>query len=320
MKRYSGLYDQIISIENLKIADEKARRGKLKQRSVIKHDHKRDVNIESLHQTLKEVKFKTSTYTTFKISDPKERIIYRLPYFPDRIVHHAIINVIQPIFMETFTSDTYSCIKGRGIHSASTRLKAVLRKGLNTEYCLKIDVKQFYPSINHDILKQLVRKKFKDARLLVLMDEIIDSAPGLPIGNFLSQYLANFYLTYFDHWIKEKKQVPHYFRYADDMIFLSDDKAFLQSLFHEIKDYLRINLDLEVKQNYQVFPVSSRGIDFIGYNFYNTHTRIRKNIKQKLARKIKKGINTQSKASYFGWLKHANCINLTNKLTKNYAA
>jgi len=159
---------------------------------------------------------------------------------------------------------------------------------------LKLDIKKFYPNVDHEILKQLLRRKIKDSDLLWLLDEIIDSADGLPIGNYLSQYFANFYLTYFDHWIKEKKQVRYYFRYADDLVFLSSNKSDLHQLLYEIKNYLSNRLKLTVKENYQLFPVQARGIDFIGYIFYHTHTLLRKRIKQNFARTIKKNPNKQS--------------------------
>src|SRR5690606_15310200 len=146
----------------------------------------------------------------FKVFEPKERLVYRLPYFPDRITHHAIMNVLEPIFVANLTTDTYSCIKGRGIHACANAVKKALKDVPSTKYCLKLDITKFYPSVDHEILKALLRRKFKDQDLLELLDEIIDSAPGLPIGNYLSQYLANFYLSYFDHWIKEKKRVKYY--------------------------------------------------------------------------------------------------------------
>ena len=314
MKRINNLYEKIISVSNLELADVNARKGKLKQPCIKKHDENKEANIYQLYLSLKEKRYRTSSYTTFLISDPKERLIYRLPYYPDRIIHHAIMNILQPIFVSTFTSDTYSCIKGRGIHSVVSKIKSVLRNKTETIYCLKIDIRKFYPTINHEILKKLLRRKIKDNDLLGLLDEIIDSAEGLPIGNYLSQYLANFYLSYFDHWVKEVQKVCHYFRYADDMIFLSDSKEFLHSLLSRIKTYLTENMKLTVKKNHQIFPVKSRGIDFLGYVFYPTHTRVRKRIKQKFARMIKSNPNKLSIDSYMGWLKHGNCINLTNKL------
>ncbi|WP_340112639.1 reverse transcriptase domain-containing protein [Maribellus mangrovi] len=314
MKRIGNLYEQIYSIENLQLADQIARKGKAKQPGVIWHDKSREANIQKLHEMLRDKTYQTSEYTTFTVYEPKERLIFRLPFFPDRITHHAVMNILEPVFVSTFTADTYSCIKGRGIHACANAVKRALRDVEGTQFCLKLDIKKFYPSIDHEILKQLLRKKIKDNDLLWLLDEIIDSTDGLPIGNYLSQYFANFYLTYFDHWMKEVKRVNYYFRYADDLVILSDSKPYLHQLLADIRDYLSGNLKLEVKQNHQVFPVSSRGIDFVGYVFYHTHTRLRKSIKKNFARMLKQRKNEKSIASYNGWAAHCNSKNLLKKL------
>lgn len=317
MKRKSNLFNQVASLENIQLADRKAQKGKANQYGVRLHNQNREANILALRDMLVSKTYKTSAYSTFKVYEPKEREVFRLPYFPDRILHHAIMNVLEPIFMACFTSDTYSCIKGKGIHAAATAVKIALRDEVNTTYCLKLDIKKFYPNVDHDILKQLLRRKIKDNDLLWLLDEIIDSAEGLPIGNYLSQYFANFYLTYFDHWIKEEKAVKYYFRYADDIVVLHGDKAYLHQLLAEITNYLKSNLKLTVKGNYQVFPVEARSIDFVGYRFYHTHILLRKTIKQRFARAVKKRKKHASIAAYFGWAKHCNSINLLNKLLHN---
>jgi retron-type reverse transcriptase len=292
MKRIGNLYDKVISLENLYLADEKARKGKLRTYGVQIHDKNREANLLKLHNDLKNQAYKTSEYHIFKIYEPKEREIYRLPYFPDRITHHAIMNVLEPIWVSIFTKDTYSCIKNRGIHAAVRSLRRTLVEDeVGTRYCLKLDVKKFYPSIDHDILKQIIRRRIKDKRLLWLLDEIIDSVPdekGVPIGNYLSQYFANLYLAYFDHWLKEVKGIKYYWRYADDIVILAPNKEMLHELLHDIRAYFRENLSLEVKRNYQVFPVESRGIDFLGYIFFHTHIRLRKSIKQRLFRRVGK--------------------------------
>ncbi len=201
MKRLNNLFEKVISIDNLRLADERARKGKLRSYGVQHHDKNRDANILALHEQLKNGTFKTSEYHVFTIYEPKERLIFRLPYFPDRILHHAIMNVLEPIWVSVFTKDTYSCIKNRGIHACAKSVQRVLRQDKDgTRYCLKIDIRKFYPSIDHEVLKSIVRRKIKDARLLSLIDEIIDSVPsGVPIGNYLSQYFANLVLAYFDH-------------------------------------------------------------------------------------------------------------------------
>jgi len=314
MKRINNLYEKIYSIENLQLADEIARKGKLKQPGVIGHDRNREANIQKLHKMLKDKTYKTSEYTTFTIFEPKERLIFRLPYYPDRITHHAVMNVLELIFVSVFTADTYSCIKGKGIHAAANAVKHALRDVPGTQYCLKLDIRKFYPNVDHKILKQLLRRKIKDNDLLWLLDEIIDSTDGLPIGNYLSQYFANFYLTYFDHWMKETLQVKYYFRYADDLVILSSSKPYLHQLLAEIRTYLKDRLKLTVKGNYQVFPVDVRGIDFVGYVFRHTHTLLRKSIKQNFARMLKTRRNAQSIASYNGWAAHCNSKNLMKKL------
>lgn len=223
------------------------------------------------------------------------------------------MNVLEPILVAAFTVDTYSCIKSRGIHRLQRKLQEDLNDIGGTSYCLKIDLRQFYPSIDHDILKDQLRRKLKDPDLLWLLDEIIDSAPGLPIGNYLSQYLANYFLSGFDHWIKEDQRMPYYYRYADDMVVLAGDKAVLHQLLIKIKNYLA-TLRLEVKENHQVFPVDSRGIDFVGYVFFHSHTRIRKQIKQNFARKLARNPFHPSRSSYLGWLGHCDARHLTRKL------
>lgn len=314
MKRHGHLFEQIISVDNLYLADARASKGKAHQYGVKLHDARRDDNLWELHKVLRDGLYRTSTYQTFTIYEPKERVISRLPFFPDRIVHHAILNVLEPFFVAHFTADTFANIKQRGIHAAVRKMKAALLDESGTAYCLKLDIRKFYPSVSHDILKQLLRRKFKDAALTRLLDEIIESAPGLPIGNYLSQFFANFYLSGFDHWLKEEKGVRYYFRYADDLVILAPDKPTLHKLLSDIRTYLAEVLKLEVKDNYQVFPVSSRGIDFVGYRFYHTHTLMRKRIKKNMARAIAHGANQQSIASYRGWAKHCNSQNLLKTL------
>lgn len=314
MKRLNNLYSKICSIDNLILADKKASKGKKDQYGVKVHNVNREMNIRMLHHMLVDKTYKTSLYTTFTVYDPKEREVFRLPYFPDRIAHHAVMNIMEPVFVSTFNANTYSCIKGRGIHAASRALQKALKDQEGTTYCLKLDIKKFYPSVDHKILKSLLIKKIKDNDLLWLLDGIIDSASGLPIGNYLSQYFANFYLSYFDHWLKEVKGVKYYFRYADDIVILSDSKPYLHSLLGDIRTYLDKELKLSIKKNYQVFPVEARSIDFVGYRFYHTHTMLRKSIKQSFARMLVKRRNKKSIASYYGWAKHCDSRHLLKKI------
>lgn len=332
VKRIGNLFDKIISMENLRLADEKARKRKANTYGVILHDRSKEANLRQLHEQLKAGTFRTSEYSTFIIHEPKEREIYRLPYFPDRIVHHAIMNVLEPIWLSVFTADTYSCIKGRGIQAAADKVRKAIRTDREgCAYCLKIDLRKFYPSIDHGVLKAIVRRKLKDTRLLQLLDGIIDSAPGLPIGNYLSQYLANLVLTYLDHYVKEGLRVKHYFRYADDIVVFGSSKEYLRNIL-QVFEERTAELKLAIKDNKQIFPVATdhrdkygRGVDFLGYVFYLNETRLRKRIKQNFCRKLAK-LNRrppkseadfkQAIAPWWGWCQHSDSTYFINKLNE----
>lgn len=335
MKRLNGLFDKVISMDNLLLADANARSGKLRSVGVRIHDRNRENNIRELHDALANKTFKTSRYTTFTIHEPKERVIYRLPYYPDRILHHAVMNVVEPIWTTTMNTHTYSCIKNRGIHKCAMDVRRALKTDPDgTKYCLKIDIRKFYPSIDHGVLKTIIRRKIKDKDLLWLLDEIIDSVDandagtpgvGIPIGNYLSQFFANMMLSYFDHWIIEKKGVRHYFRYADDIVVFGATKPELHALLVDMRHELA-KLKLKVKRNYQVFPVDARGVDFVGYVFRHSHVLLRKSIKQNLCRRValiakqrtppKPKVMRQQIASWWGWCKYCDSGHLINKLQK----
>ena len=322
MKRYGNLFEKIISIENLELADKKARLGKSNKYGVRVHDRNKEENIQKLHDMLVAGTFKTSSYKTMVIYEPKERLIYKLPYYPDHILHHAIMNILEPILVGSMTSDTYANIKGRGIHACAEKLKLVLRTNREgTMYCLKIDIRKYYPNIDHEILKREIRRKIKDTRLLNLLDGIIDSEVGLPIGNYLSQYFANVYLSRFDHRIKEVHKAKYYFRYVDDMVFLAGTKEELWKLLNIIREELT-ELRLELKDDFKVFPVESRGIDFVGYRFFHTYTLLRKRMKKRIFKrigkynkgKISEDTFKKSMASYNGWLKWSDSYRLREKI------
>ena len=329
MKRHGDLIKKISNLSNVRLADNHARQNTKSKYEVYVHDSNQDVENVILSEDLENGTYKTSNYKTFSIYEPKERLIFKLPYYPDRIAHHAIMNILKPIWIKTFIHQTYSSIEGRGIHSLKNELFGVLQEHpKETIYCLKMDVHKFYPSINHDILKIQVRKKIKDSKVLALLDEIIDSTDsltpgvGVPIGNYLSQYFANVYLSEFDHIMKEQWKCKYYFRYADDMVVLSDNKEWLHSILAKIKNYFEVNLKLELKPNYQIFPIESRGIDFVGYVCYHNHTLLRKSIKLRLwklvdaycNKKISKETYISRMASYSGWLKYCDSKNLLRKI------
>lgn len=325
MKRYGNIYSKICDIENLRLAHHNARKGKLNYKEVKYVDKDLDECLENIQQMLINHTYKTSEYEIFVKNDKgKEREIYKLPYYPDRIVHWAIMLQIEHIFMKSFSGFSHASIKGRGIHSALKQLNRYIKDEENTKYCLKVDVKKFFPNINHTILKKLLKNKFKDKELLNMLFEIIDSIEGekgIPIGNYLSQYFANFYLTNFDNWLKHDKKVKYVIRYMDDIVILHSDKKYLHNLKLEIDKYLHDNLDLELKGNWQVFPTDARGIDFVGYRHFRSYKLLRKstckNMKCKLNKlRNKKYLNFKENCtinSYLGWLKWCNSFNLKKK-------
>ncbi len=315
-------------MENIKLAHRNAKKGKAHYSEVKMVEANQDKYFNEIHKILKDKTFKNSEYKMFiKIDKGKKREIFKLPYFPDRIIHHCIMNVLEPIWMKTLITDTYSSLKNRGIHKGVKRIKKALKDRKNTKYCLKMDVKKFYPSIDHDILKRIIQKKIKDKNLLWLLNIIIDSAKGVPIGNYLSQYFGNLYLSDLDHWAKEQRHCKYYFRYCDDVVILNENKDNLSNLRKEISEYLKLELNLTLKENWQVFPVDIRGIDFLGYKFFHDYILLRKSTAVRFKKRIKQikknhgrltPINILSGVmSYWGWMKYANCFRLQKKYIDN---
>ncbi len=304
---------------NIKNAHLNARKGKAHYHEVQMVNTNEELYLSQIHDMLLNKTFRNSEYTTFmKLDSTKEREIFKLPYFPDRIIHHCIVQILEPIWMKTLIADTYSSLKGRGIHKGVKRIKAALKDKENTTYCLKMDVRKFYPSIDHDILKTILQHKIKDPDVMWILNEIIDSTDGVPIGNYLSQHFGNLYLSGLDHWMKEEQGCKYYFRYCDDMVILHSSKEYLSDLRTAVSDYLESNLKLQLKDNWQVFPVDVRGLDFLGYRFYHTHTTLRKSTATRFKQTISQIRSSNSKTigminsimSYNGWMKYADCHNL----------
>lgn len=335
MKRYGYLWNKIIDKENIKIAHKMARKDKSFYTEVQYVDNHLEECIDKIYEILKNKTYtiKPSDYTKFtKWDKTKYRDIYKLDYFPHRIIQHCLLLQTKDIFINSLISQTYASLPNRGIHLALKTLREYLKDKNNTQYCLKIDIHHFYPSINREILKKQLRTKFKDKDVLWLMDTIIDSMEGnkgIAIGSLASQYFGNFYLSKFDHWLKEEKKQKYTLRYCDDMVILLNSKKELHKLLNEIKIYLKENLDLELKPNYQIFPVDDRGIDFLGYRSFRNYTILRKSTYKKFKKKMLK-INKLYKKynnllysqvctinSYLGWLKWCNCDKLIIKYYNN---
>ena len=326
MKRHGNLYDEISSLFNLHKAHRNARKGKTHYSEVQYVDENKYDLLKELHQSLVNQTYTTGKYKIKKIYEPKERTIYALPYYPDRIVQHAAMNVLQPIWDKTFIYDLYSAIPKKGIHKAVNRLQSYLKDTENTKYCLQFDIKSYYPSMNHDTLLSLIEKKIKCKKTLWLIKDVVDSLgieKNIPIGNYLSQYFGNIYLSEFDHWLKEKHGVKYYVRYNDDGIILSGSKPELWNLLSEIRDYVETRLQLKLNAKTRIYPVDKVGIDFLGYKTYRTHILLRKRTVNKFKHKIEeiKTNHTEMKnhhivssvMSYVGWMQHGNCYNLLCK-------
>ncbi len=314
MKRIGNIYySEFCTRENIRCALHNAMAGKDKYPEVRKIRKDPELYVEKLYDILKNRKYKNSEYTIMKRkTGGKEREIFKLPFFPDRVVHHCIINVLGQTWKQTMIHDTFSTIPGRGAHTGAERLKkAVIQP--DAKYCLKIDIKKYYPSINNEILKTIITKKIKDKYLLELMFSMIDTVKGVPIGNYDSQWYGNLYTAYFDHWCKETLGIKYYYRYCDDIVIIGKSKEQLWQWFFKIKNYLESELKLNIR-TYDVFEIKSRGIDYMGYRFFPGYTLIRKRIIKAMKQNLDK---PKSKASYFGWLVHADSYRLIKKYFRN---
>lgn len=290
MRRYGSLYGQICDMENLKLAHVNARRGKLHYSEVLKVNQNSERYLGRLQEMLVDKTYQTSSYKVMQVYEPKKRTIYKLPYFPDRIAHHAIMNVLQPIWDKTFIDDVYSAIPGRGLHAGILRLRQFMRDEPNTQYCLKFDISKFYPSVDHEILLELIKHKIKCEDTLWLLEEIVQSPGGcknIPIGNYLSQYFAQIYLNPLDRWIKEENRMRYYIRYGDDGVILHSDRQFLKGLLVEIAAFMKDRLDLTINPKSRVFPVDSTGIDFLGYRTFRCYSLLRASAARRFKSKIR---------------------------------
>jgi retron-type reverse transcriptase len=242
MKRYGNLWDSLISWENLVHAARKARRGKRSRYSVQIFEFQLEKALLHLQTELRQQTYRPGRFSTHWIYEPKKRLISAAPY-RDRVVHHALMNILEPILDQHFHSNSYACRKNKGTHKAADRLQQLMK---SNRYVLQCDIQKFFPSIDHEVLKSLFRRLIKDARVLALMDLIVDGSndqpsevlwfdgddlfsplehrKGLPIGNLTSQWFANWYLNGLDHFITSRLGLGAYVRYCDDFILLNNDK------------------------------------------------------------------------------------------------
>ncbi len=329
MKRHGNIFDKIICVDNLKIAAATAAKAAGRLRAVISFYKNEEENIQRLHQNLDSGFFSPSQPRTFIIHEPKERLITTAPFYPDKIVEQAIVQVIEPFLTPVFVRDTYASIKGRGCYLLSQRIRKAMNEDRNgCRYCLQADIHHAFPNVSHDILIDLLRRKIKDERTISLIRSLLNT-PGLKIGGRMSQMFFNFYMSYFDHWLKETKKIKHYHRYMDNLGIFGDNKEDLHTLLAEITDYLRKNLGLTLNPDYQIYPVAvdrhdrhGRPVDIAGYVIHLNQTRLRKRIKKNFCRKLAK-LNKkdlphadflQAIAPWWGWLISTDSEYLIKKL------
>ena len=299
-KTYSGLFENIIQFDQLYSAYLSARKGKRKSWPCRHFEKNLEGELIQLQNDLIWGSYTTGPYKSFYVAEPKRRKITALTLFRDRVVQHAIFNQIEPLWESRFISDSYACRVGKGTHAGADKAQIMLKECLREHgkiYCLKADIRKYFASIDHETIKQLIRKRISDPRLLPVLENIIDSyheegrpGKGIPIGNLTSQLFANIYLDHFDQWVKCRKQVQRYVRYMDDFVVIHPDKNYLHALRLDAERFLQDELQLETNGKTSVFPVShqsGRGLDFLGYHLWPDRRRLRKASLKRFKRRLR---------------------------------
>lgn len=321
MKRHGNLWDKIVDPDNLYKAYRAARKGKGWRKTIRRFEKNVNGNLLKLQRDLCTGTFTTSEYSEKTVYEPKKRQIYKLPFYPDRVVQHALLQVLIPIWDNLMIYDSYACRENKGMHQASKKTMGYVKK---YRYCFKADISKFYPSIDHQILLKIIRRKIKCKPTLNLLEDIICSYPGgknTPIGNYTSQWFGNLYMNEVDQLIKHKFKIKAYIRYCDDFVLFHNSKETLK----EIKDYIEsfLSFELELRfSKWSIFPVT-QGVDFLGYRHFPNKVLLRKSSARRIIKRIsklprlleKRAISLvqyrSSIASTEGWLKWANTYNLT---------
>jgi len=338
---YNNLYSKVYDFQNLLIAFYRARAGKRKRKDVAQFEFNLEKYLIKLSQELKYRTYRPGKCNNFYIKDQKRRLITAAP-FRDRIVHHALLQVIEPIFERMFIFDSYGCRVNKGQHRACDRYQQFAR---NSRYVLKCDIQKFYPSVDHKILLGIVNRWIKDKDIMGLIKIILESgkdvlkkeyiptwfpgdnlftpferAKGLPIGNLTSQFFGNIYLNELDHFIKENLRIRCYLRYMDDFALFDDSKKILWTYKKKIIDFLsKLRFILNPKKQ-SVIPVNI-GVDFLGYRIYPSHRLARKSTVYRYIRRLKCLISevnegkipkdqlNASLKDWYGHIKHAHSYN-----------
>ena len=283
-KRLGNVWNELVSYENIKRAYQNSRRGKTHRPDVRAVDADPEKYITEVQRLLTSGEYHTSPYRIFQIHEKgKTREVADLPYFPDRIIHWALMQVLHKTIMSNLIPQTYAALPGRGAHSGVTMLKRYL-KDPKASYFLKIDIKKFFPSIDKEVMMAKLERRIKDSKVLDLCHRVIFEfeGEGLPIGNYTSQYFANFYLSDLDHYMKEQFHCKWYLRYMDDIVILGWSKSWLRRALKRIREIVG-KWGLKVKDNWCIRP-TSEGIDWVGYVTKTTYCLLRKRTKIRMKR------------------------------------
>lgn len=323
-KKLVHTYNDIISLENLCLAWEEFIIGKKRKADVIKFGGNLMDNIVELHTDLVNRSYCHGGYKSFYITDPKRRHIHKASV-RDRLLHHAVYRVLYPFFDKTFIADSYSCRDDKGTHKALNKFNLFARKVSenNTRTCwvLKCDIRKFFASIDQKALIDILRENIPDQDIIRLLQNIVVSfytentiGVGLPLGNLTSQLLGNVYMNRFDQWVKHTLKVKYYIRYADDFVFFSQDKNYLESIIPRIQDFLQTKLKLSLHPDKLFLATSASGIDFLGWVHFPNHSVLRTKTKQRMFEKMRKLISNESFQSYYGLIRHGSAYKLRERM------
>lgn len=277
-------------------------------------------NLKILYEELDQRLYRHGSYQSFTISDPKPRNIHKA-LVRDRVVHHLLYKALYGYFDKRFIFDSYSCRIGKGTHKAINRFRkfAYIVSKNNTKTCwiLKCDIRKFFASVDHNVLKNILSRHIEDKEIVLLLENIIESfetkkgsSVGLPLGNLTSQLFANVYLNALDWHIKSELKVKWYIRYADDFVIFSEDKEYLEKLLYMVSKFLENRLKLSLHQDKVFIKTVFSGVDFLGYVHFPSHRIMR----TKTKRRILKRLNAKNAASYFGVTRHANAFKLEREM------
>ncbi|MCX6726418.1 MAG: reverse transcriptase/maturase family protein [Candidatus Shapirobacteria bacterium] len=278
----------------------------------------------SLYEDLITKTYRHGGYFAFKISDPKPRDIHKAS-LRDRIVHHALHRSLYPYFDRQFIFDSYSCRMGKGTYKAMDRARSFGRKAsqnnTKTTWILKGDIRKFFASVDHAVLKNILKESIKDPDIMWLLEQVIDSfetvgklSVGLPLGNLTSQLLVNIYMNQFDQFVKRKLKVKYYLRYADDFLIFSQSKIYLEELIPKLSEYLETNLKLSLHPKKVFIKTLASGIDFLGWVHFGHHRILRTATKHHMLKRLRQNNSLETLNSYLGLLRHGNTYKLSQKI------